>query len=197
MKTTQSKAPVCKRRLSAGFTLVELLTVITIIVLLVAITIGVLSFAQKKAIETKATAQLALLETGLGNYYEDNKEYPQPVDNTGEGPGGAKALYQALTGDGDSFLELENGTGTASNGKIGSITEPYVEGLDPKANKHGLVSKSGGEYRLVDPFGQPWFYRVYLEEEEDDDPTNKKTYDLWSVGQDSNRENEAKWIKNW
>ena len=195
MNTTKSQA----RRTSAAFTLVELLTVITIIVMLVAITIGVLSFAQKKAIETKAYGQLSLLQTALDNYYEENKEYPEPVDNSGEGWGGAKALYQALSGDGDNHLELENGTGASSTGRIGEITDPYMEGLDPNANKHGLVAKaSGGGFQLADPYGQPWFYRVDLGEEDGEEPVNNKgSYDLWSVGQDSRKENEAKWIKNW
>lgn len=185
-------------RASAAFTLVELLTVIAIIVLLVGITISILGFAQKKAALSKAEGQLDLLITGLGRYEKEYGEYPEPIDNSGKGDGGAKALYQALSGDGTNFLVMASSSegGGASTGEPGTSGEVFIEGLDPRANKHGLVGGSSGNYQLVDPFAQPWFYRKYVK----DDPgekTNKRTYDLWSVGTDRKQTNQAKWIKNW
>lgn len=183
---------------AAGFTLVELLTVIAIIVLLVGITIGILSFAQTKAANSKAQGQMELIITGLALYEKEYYEYPEPADNTGKGAGGAKALYQALSGDGDNFIVMGTGAGSsASTGKPGSTAEVLVEGIDPEANKHGLVAKgTGGGYQLADPFGQPWFYRKYVKDDGGDE-TNNRTYDLWSVGTDRKAKNEAKWVKNW
>ena len=181
-------------RSAAAFTLVELLTVIAIIVLLVGLTIGILGFAQSKAAKSKAEGQMQLLITGLMRYEKEYGEYPEPVDNTGKGSSGAKALYQALSGDGDSYLVVGSAGGSSpSTGDVGTTGEMFVEGLDPKANKHGLVNT---EYALVDPFGQVWHYRKYMEDEISD-PTHNRTFDIWSVSDDRKGENEAKWIKNW
>ena len=193
MKTTLVNAR--RLRQAAAFTLVELLTVIAIIVLLVGITIGILGFAQEKSAVAKAEVQLAFITNGLELYKKVYKEFPEPVDNDGKGWGGSEALYQALSGDGDDKLFLGGTEGsTASTGKPGSSDDQFqVAGIDPSANKHGLV---GAGYRLVDPFGQPWYYRLHVEDDPGD-PTRNKTFDLWSVGTDRRQENEAKWIKNW
>jgi type II secretory pathway pseudopilin PulG len=181
-------------RRTLAFTLVELLTVIAIIVLLVGLTIGILGFAQQKAARSKAEGQMQLIITGLLRYEKLYGEYPEPVDNSGEGSNGAKALYQALSGDGDNFLVIGAGEGGApSTGIPGSTGEVLVEGIDPKANKHGLVNTN---YALVDPFGQLWRYRKHMKDEIAD-PTHNSTFDLWSVSDDRKEENEAKWIKNW
>lgn len=201
MKTSLVHAPsslsLCHRRVSrcnAAFTLVELLTVIAIIVLLVGLTIGILGFAQGKAARSKAEGQMELISTGLMLYEKEYGEFPEPIDNSGEGSGGAKALYQALSGDGDNFLVIgAEGGGAASTGIPGSTGEVLVEGIDPKANKHGLVNTN---YALVDPFGQLWRYRKHLKDELAE-PTHNSTFDLWSVADDRKEENEAKWVKNW
>jgi len=142
---------------------------------------------------SKAEDQMQLIITGLMRYEKEYGELPKPVDNSGEGTNGAKALYQALSGDGDTQLVVGGGAGgTPSTGIVGSTAEALVEGIDPKANKHGLVS---ADYALVDPLGQFWRYRVY--DADVDDQTNNKTFDLWSIGEDGKEDDEAKWIKNW
>ena len=179
-------------RKAAGFTLVELLTVIAIMVMLAAITVGILNMAQKKAAKSKTEGQLQLLITGLERYEKFYNEYPEPIDNTGQGSGGAETLYQALSGDGsDSFVTA--GEGSASIGELGSSGEVFLPELDPKNPKFGMVNTS---YQVVDPYGQRWRYRKYIKEE-DGEPTHNRTYDLWSVGEDTRADNEARWIKNW
>lgn len=180
------------RRATSAFTLIELLTVIAILVLLVALTVGILRNAQVTAVRKKAEGQLELLKTGLTNYNNFYNEYPEPIDNTGEGADGSKALYQALSGDGDNYLVTAN-AGTASTGVPESTGEIFIEGLDPNNNKHGLLNS---DYELVDPYGQRWRYRKDIKEDSDE-INNKGSYDLWSVGEDRKELNEAKWIKNW
>ncbi len=137
---------------------------------------------------------MQLIITGLMRYEKEYGEFPEPVDNSGEGTNRAKALYQALSGDGDTQLVVGGGAGgSPSTGIVGSTAEALVEGIDPKANKHGLVNS---DYELVDPFGQRWRYRKYLKDDPAD-PTNNKTFDLWSVGEDKKEGDEAKWITNW
>ncbi|MFT4548549.1 MAG: prepilin-type N-terminal cleavage/methylation domain-containing protein [Pseudoalteromonas tetraodonis] len=195
VQVSTQQAPLSVHRGRAAFTLVELLTVIAIIVILVGLTITILGFAQKKAAQSKAKGQMELIITGLTRYNVEFGGFPEPEDNSGQGSGGAQALYQALSGDGDDQLVVAaSEAGGPSIGEVGSTTEPVVNGVDPNANKYGLVSK---DLALVDPFGQYWHYRKYLGDRQVGDETNNKTYDLWSVGPEGEIDNEVKWIKNW
>jgi prepilin-type N-terminal cleavage/methylation domain-containing protein len=175
---------------SPAFTLIELLTVITILAILMALTIAGISFAQNKAAEEKTRAGLEVIKAGLTKYYNEWGEYPVPVDNSGDGREGAIALYQALSDDGDN--ELVGGKGIASDGREGS--RKLVDLVS-----QGLVADEGGSgWFLIDGFGNPYYYRVY-DKAQDDQFRNKGSYDLWSYGDDKEKkeENEAKWIKNW
>ena len=175
---------------SPAFTLIELLTVISILAILMALTIAGISFAQNKAAEEKTRAGLEVIKAGLTKYYNEWGEYPVPVDNSGDGREGAIALYQALSDDGDN--ELVGGDGIASDGREGS-------GKLVDLVSQGLVAEEGGSgWFLIDGFGNPYYYRVY-DKAQDDQFRNKGSYDLWSYGDDKEKkeENEAKWIKNW
>ena len=175
---------------SPAFTLIELLTVISILAILMALTIAGISFAQNKAAEEKTRAGLEVIKAGLTKYYNEWGEYPVPVDNSGDGREGAIALYQALSDDGDN--ELVGGDGIASDGREGS-------GKLVDLVSQGLVADEGGSgWFLIDGFGNPYYYRVY-EKAQDYQFRNKGSYDLWSYGDDKEKkeENEAKWIKNW
>ena len=57
-----------KRAKRAGFTLVEVLTVIAIIALLAALILGLAGNAQKKAARTKAEAEITQLESFITDY---------------------------------------------------------------------------------------------------------------------------------
>ena len=58
-------------RMSRGFTLVELLTVVTIILILSGLVIGVTSFVQRKAAVDKARVQLRQFELKIEDYKRD------------------------------------------------------------------------------------------------------------------------------
>ena len=64
----------------AGFTLVELLTVMVIIALLAAITLGVAGFANRKSAESKAIADMETIRTALEEYRVSEGEYPEDAD---------------------------------------------------------------------------------------------------------------------
>jgi prepilin-type N-terminal cleavage/methylation domain-containing protein len=178
------------RTYSTAFTLIELLTVISILAILMALTIAGIGFAQNKAAEEKTRAGLEVIKAGLTKYHHEWGEYPVPIDNTGEGREGAVALYQALSDDGDD--EVEGGKGISSDGREGS--RKLVD-----LRSKGLVADEGGSgWFLIDGFGNPYHYRVY-DKSQELEFRNKGSYDLWSYGDDKKRKdaNEAKWIKNW
>src|SRR5688500_11671252 len=64
-----------------GFTLVELLVVIGIIVLLVGILLPVVHGVRKSAYAAASGQQIARLNAAIQAYYGDHKAYPGPLSN--------------------------------------------------------------------------------------------------------------------
>jgi len=62
-----------------SFTLMELLTVLAIISILAALTMGGVQAVRRRATKAKAEAAIAALEVALGMYYNDLGEYPGTV----------------------------------------------------------------------------------------------------------------------
>ncbi len=81
-------------RARAGFTLLELLIVITIIAILSAALIGTMGIVQKRSRISLTKAQFDLLKSALSRYEGDFDDYP-PSD--GDLIKGAQNLYSCLT----------------------------------------------------------------------------------------------------
>ncbi|OGE75347.1 MAG: hypothetical protein A3C85_02345 [Candidatus Doudnabacteria bacterium RIFCSPHIGHO2_02_FULL_48_21] len=65
-----------KTNLSAGFTIIELLVVISIIALLASVILVSLNSARAKARNAKRVSDLLQIQTALELYYDDNNRYP-------------------------------------------------------------------------------------------------------------------------
>ncbi len=191
-----------------GFTLMELLVVISIIALLAALVIGSGSPGSSKRHVTLSTLQA--IQSALDRYHTEYGEYPEPVneDETAEimpgkvyRIGAARCLYQALSGDGSDAIK---GTGRGpSDGKISAeeIKNMLIQDLPTT-----VWRKVGGSYILVDAFGRPF---QYIKTDSEKKSTLNSTYDLWSFAEDEknvmskSKDTEAnaslgvKWIKNW
>ena len=70
-----------KSAIRNGFTLVEMLTVIGVIVLLVSILLPVVSAVRTKGHVAATQALLTRIATGIESYYADHKAYPGPFHN--------------------------------------------------------------------------------------------------------------------
>jgi prepilin-type N-terminal cleavage/methylation domain-containing protein len=194
---------------SAGFTLIELLVVIAIIALLASLTIGAFSYATAAAGRNRTSATQAAIMSGLERYNADFGEYPTPSAPTSTGTfnnityiaGGAEMLYQALSGDGTSAIELATGGGVQSDGQVTDQEAANIKMTDMPKDIWLLVN---GRYYMVDGFRKPFQYTKGGQP----DAVNP-TYDLWSFGQDesntqqvsvamkTNPQVNSKWIINW
>ena len=198
-----------KQRSAAGFTLIELLVVIAIIALLASLTIGAFNYATTAAARNRTSATQAAIMAGLERYYADFGEYPAPsapdataqFNNITYRAGGAEMLYQALSGDGTSAIQLASGGGRGSDGRVDDDEAPNIKMPDMPKEIWLLVNS---RYYIVDGFRKPFQYTKGGEP----DAVNP-TYDLWSFGQDEQNTNSvslnmktnpmvnAKWITNW
>lgn len=65
-----------KRRLSAGFTLLEVLVVVAIIGILISIGTAAFTSAQKKSRDSRRQGDLRSIQSAFEQYYADNTGYP-------------------------------------------------------------------------------------------------------------------------
>ncbi|QIF01093.1 type II secretion system protein [Roseimicrobium sp. ORNL1] len=199
--------------LEKGFTLLELLVVIAIIAILAGLTLGGFKYAQLAAARNRTIAAHAVIKSALEQYKEEQGEYPEPntpgattqVHGQDVRVGGARMLYQAISGDGDNEIKLATGSGNISDGKItAEESEMSINSNLPKS----MVVKSPDGYFLADGWNRPFQYS------KGSLPTGdaiNSTYDLWSFGDlegraggmvyeaegRRNSETTAAWIKNW
>jgi len=173
------------RRNHAGFTLVELLTVMAIVMILAGLTVGGLSYFNRRMAEDKTRMQLKLISNGLEAYHfdygvyppydDENPEIEAEPDTTGGGrvkDGKTDILYKALfydTDDDGLTYEDENET-----------QEIYVPEMDPSSTNQGWISGSGINVELIDGFGNEYRYRRLS------NPASMRNpdFDLWSIGAD-------------
>lgn len=193
-------------RLHAAFTLMELLVVISIIALLASMTMGAFSYVQKAAMRNRTTAMHRAIISGLENYHSEFGEYPEPAGGGMDtfhgrsyGTGGARMLYQALSGDGTDMIRLASGGGRASDGKWDADEKMMLTEM-PKE----MYSVAGSNRNmLLDGFSHPFQYTKGGTQQ-----AINPTFDLWSYGEDDENtmaedrgikqsaKATAKWIKN-
>ena len=101
-------------RRRGGFTLIELMATMTLIVLMVALTIGVSTYIWQKMGRSKAQAQIAALSEALEIYKSDWGYYPQTGPERVSADGSKEAtnnwyLYRALSGaNGKTYLNFKS-----------------------------------------------------------------------------------------
>lgn len=158
---------ITSKRPVGGFSLIELLASITIIVLLAGLIVGGLGYAQDKQAREKAKVQIALLSKGLEEYNLDNGTYPVA---TGAGTGRSNMLFQRLFWDG------------AKSSPPGRM---YLSELDPNDSSQGWISGTGAAARINDPWGNEYRYRSgRLANGSVNTRAINPDFDLWSIGKD-------------
>ena len=178
-----------------GFTLVELLTVVTIIVILSGMVVGVSAFVQRKAAVDRAKAQLATFNLKIIEYKNDAGGFLPPTSEEDVEARSGIIIYKMLYGDG---IGADGIAGTADDGALDGRPDEgavvYLADLDPNNNNQNLINERGGEVpvELVDPWGNPWRFRNQKGDPNQENPD----FDLWSLGPDG-KNGTADDIKNW
>jgi prepilin-type N-terminal cleavage/methylation domain-containing protein len=208
-----------------GFTLVELITVVSVIVVLFALVAGAYSYADQSSKRSRTEVTIRVIRSALENYREKFGSYPTPAnpetsvtiaDKTYVA-GEAACLYQALSGDGFNQIKgVDSSQGSPdSNGQVEDAEAANVTLADMPREIWTVNSSS---YFMIDGFGHPIRYikalpTITADGGQPPDPvTINNTYDIWSYGNDTEnltatgfmtQDNttlaraSSKWIKNW
>jgi prepilin-type N-terminal cleavage/methylation domain-containing protein len=207
-----------KRSAPRGFTLIEMITVVAIIIVLAGLVISVSGYVNQKANRTKADGEMRTIYSALDSYKADNGIFPKTEDTDKLDPRvdviptSSKylkaniAMYSSVSGD---FEPTE-----APDGKPEKGNKSYYQFTPSQLNFVKDASGGVAAVRYVsDPWGNPYGYSTAaneLESEYRDEvkknplaarPTELEgynhTYDLWSTSGATTLAQKAKWIRNW
>ena len=122
-----------KSNKQVGFTLVELLVVISIIAILMAIILGVYLSAKGRRDEKKVLAEIKGIETVIHNFHTDNNFFPP--DNFDPGTGSfdpeMNGLYKSLTQDFQEGKKNYLEGAQLKNDGAGNLVAPVSNPDDP------------------------------------------------------------------
>ena len=174
-----------------GFTILELLVVLTIIIVLAGLILATSGYVQNKGAQSRAEVEIAAISAALENYKADNGVYPSNDDTKALDPAttnpndyrpSSSYLYSQVTGDDDA----NPATPAPPNAKnyFGSALKPNM--LAP--------SPPGPNTYLQDPFRNSYGYSTAKAVDPAGSAGHNPTFDLWST---ANSANQAQWIKNW
>ena len=158
---------------SGGFTLVELIVSITIIILLAGIVVGGMGFVEQKRAQEKAKVQVKLLEKGIEEYRFDNGVYPTVPNANPTSVSLARANNNAI------FQRLYRDGVNDQNIRI------YLSELDPAATGQGWITVTGGTNYITDPWGREYRFRPGSLADGTLNPVAMGPgFDIWSMGKD-------------
>ncbi len=180
MKTSNYRNTRTRLR-SRGFTLIEVMVVIAIILVLATFTIGGMGWYKRKAAIGKTVVLRGSIERALEDYALDHSAYP--VGNGDDDS--TKDVYKALYGDADTDGIPDDGATV------------YLQVLDPKL-KGNKQNVDPSNYTILDAWGETFKYQSPGDMNPQDD------FDLWSLGPDGKggpnkgtKKERSDDIKNW
>jgi prepilin-type N-terminal cleavage/methylation domain-containing protein len=154
-------------RTRRGFTIIELLVVIGIIVVLLGILLPVVNAVRKQAQKADTSAEITKIAEAIHNYYQDYRSFPGPVPDANIY--GFNTTVTTLA-SGTPSLTITNITELSSSqnlvlGLIGGLTNTgtvaapaYSYPLTAASTPGGLVSLGPQSLNLLNPMqGKPYF----------------------------------------
>lgn len=166
--TTHARSP--SRVITGGFTLMELLVVISIIVLLIALLLPALAYARKKAAIQATAAELGSMRIALAQYYSDFSVFPDSSSVNTYGapklPSGASRFAEAMVGylgqsyDGCGPINTPTRPGppygfrmSGPGSVLGRVYGPYIKITTDNFAQDTQTPNPNDEF-FVDLFGQ-------------------------------------------
>jgi prepilin-type N-terminal cleavage/methylation domain-containing protein len=179
-----------------GFTLIELIVAVTVIVILVGLVLSTVGYVQKKGARARAETEIAAMSAACESYKADNGVYPNNGDTNSldartngdpTSPTYSSAslwLYKQLSGD--------------SSGNRSPTGKSYME-FKPK-----MLLPPGGTgtvTAIADPFGNSYGYSTAQAVNPGGATGYNPTFDLWSTcsltTSPPSAADQNQWIKNW
>jgi prepilin-type N-terminal cleavage/methylation domain-containing protein len=181
---SRAERPGPRGRSGGGFTLIEILIVISIIAVLASLILGGVTIAKRNAYKAMAKTTISNLSNSLERYVQDTGRYPGTLQEGYRDEDNAfPALYEALFG-----LKPPQGKGgpSAPYGEVKEADVAVVDEEDPdrfrKAVSDEIYDHRVKKY-LLDPWGEPFVYR-----ENKTRPRRPwmhgRNYDIYSKGPD-------------
>ena len=165
------------RRLARGFTLVEMLVVIGIILLILGLASPMITRAWRGADRAATYNDIQVIASALESYKTDHGDYPRVAMPYTSGPvdfNGARMLCRALIGPGpqggtpppaqNKVADGAEGPGFRIRGTQGKVYGPYMQVGKFKLGDPSLQNPSGtgtipeGNLAILDRYGRPFLY---------------------------------------
>ncbi len=190
------------RGIVAGFTVLELLIVVAIIIVLAGLILATSGYVQKKGARSRTEAEIAAISAALENYKADNGIYPTDLittetlkpnfDPDGGDPSkfidAGRYFYKAISGDSDG----DPSTGIETKGYF--TFKPNMLSPNPPA----------ASTYIRDPFGYCYGYSTVKASAPAGTDGYNPTFDLWSTAGETGKQSgetfaqyQQRWIKNW
>jgi prepilin-type N-terminal cleavage/methylation domain-containing protein len=179
-----------KTRLCRGFTLIELMVVISIIAVLASLSVPVIGRALLSSKRSKAQTEVASLATAIRAYFNEYSRFPHQSLGTAEYLDGNSDLI--------NVLRAIDGEGNSQHGfNRKRIVFLEVSDASLSRNSDGEVEANPD---MVDPWGQP--YRVVVDinfsgsiTPSEHEEMQGRTIGVWSLGDEPT--DISKHIKSW
>lgn len=172
-------------RRKSGFTLVELLVVITIIVLLLALLASMIQGMVEKARNTKTAALIKILDEGCQRYKTETNSYPPMAPYSD-----SRCLHYYLGKELQIPTGRDRETGNPTGWKkLPPIVQFKADQLDLPAGRDSLDPVLQPPVPVIDAWGKAIQYRPYPGQR------NPTFVDIWSRGKEDSIEEDD--ITNW
>ncbi|MDX2109990.1 MAG: prepilin-type N-terminal cleavage/methylation domain-containing protein [Verrucomicrobiota bacterium] len=135
----------------SGFTLIEVLVVVALIVVMTGFGLAVIDGLKERALRARAHGEMAVLAQALERYRSVYGDYPWLNDSKSDGAG---ELYLALTGKtGPKGDELRDEAGAPVSGPC------FVDSVQFSVGNSAINHSSGGGLLFLDPWERPYIYQ--------------------------------------
>ena len=209
---------------SAGFTLIEMITVVAVIIILVSLVLAVNGLVQRKSAMARADIEIRTLSSAAESYKTDNGGFPQDTSSSSL----TSTLDPRTSFTPNSYYQACGVLYTALSGmtNVGGVMKQTATNYAPDFFKSARMAGGPGSSNpglatyLMDPWGNSYGYStagLELQQEyqaalvlnpQATMPTQNTfgtigynaTFDLWSTGGTTGMNGSmdtAKWVKNW